>query len=114
MKCPQDFRPANGPYPTIGNGWEEGSKRWNDDAFVRWPEGHAKPRTCGYCGGVHPEDLVVLLKNGWRLGGTDKSYKMYVNPPDSTGMGSAIPPVKFYTYHASKENIDALNAALNA
>lgn len=39
------------------------------------------PRTCNYCGGIHPDDAITLLSLGWESEGTDKSYKKYLHPP---------------------------------
>lgn len=74
---------------------------------IRWPGG-PKPRTCSYCGGVHPDDAVSLLKAGWHVEGTDKSYKRYLNPPSGPG---PVPPVKVYVQHFGHEQIAAFNAA---
>jgi len=53
-------------------------RRTPDD---RYP--HGEPfRCCGYCGSIHPEDLLTVLNTGARLGGSDWKYgyphKFYV------------------------------------
>lgn len=54
-------------------------------------------RTCTYCGGIHPEDLIVLLDAGARLERTDWKYgwphKFYVINDECDFWG------KFYTTH---------------
>lgn len=77
----------------------------------RWPDDFEKPRTCSFCGSVHPDDLVDLLKKGWRVGNTDKSYKKYIEAP--IGYKSPIPPLKLYVMHCSQEQINKLNKAVN-
>ena len=96
-----------------------------------WPWGFAKPRTCSYCGGVHPDDALALLKAGWEVDTTTKSYKRYLEPPgyaeftkrlvENIHMGmneriphieSPVPPVTLYVYHFSPKQIEAFNAEL--
>lgn len=107
-----------------------GGTRWH------WPW---RPRTCSFCGGVHPEDAIRLIREGWDSEKTDKGYKWYLNPPGywewrqswrkfdtreqmiATGkVGDyvkpfprlPVPPVKLYVQHFSPEQIDRFNAAL--
>lgn len=98
-----------------------------------WPEGEPRPRTCSYCGGVHPDDAIALIMRGWEVETTGKSYKRYLHPPGYvdairqfrdeqnefkqprwTGPRSPVPPVKVYTYHFDQRQVDAFNAALDA
>lgn len=79
-----------------------GGDRWE----WRW-----QPRTCSYCGGVHPDDAIRLISEGWRSGGTTKSYKRYLEP---SGKWSPVPPVKLYVHHFDDEHIKRFNAALDA
>lgn len=76
--------------------------------FWRWPG--EQPRTCSYCGGIHPDDATALVAAGWRAEGTDKSYKRYMEPP--SGDGHISPPVKLYVQHFDAEQRDAFNRAL--
>lgn len=43
-------------------------------------------RTCGYCGSIHPEDLLTVLQSGAELGGSDWKYgwphKFYLRVPN--------------------------------
>ncbi len=41
-----------------------------------------QPRTCSYCGSLHPGDFLDLALAGAQLGPTDKDYKVYVDWPD--------------------------------
>jgi len=75
-----------------------------------WPW---QPRTCSFCGSVHPRDAQRLFDEGWRLDRTSKRYKVYLEPPVGDrpypfpGEGrpaflplfSPVPPVKLYTMH---------------
>ena len=91
-----------------------------------WPW-HWKPRTCSFCGGVHPEDAIKLVRDGWEVEGTTKAYKRYLQPPGyrqwckelSTTIGIGpfplpphpppVPPVKVYTYHFSEAQREQFN-----
>ena len=88
-----------------------------------WPGG-PRPRTCSYCGGVHPEDAIELLKAGWTVEATSKAYKRYLEPPgyreqmrdwkpggppSENWIESPVPPVKLYVYHLNQEQIDRFN-----
>lgn len=112
--------------------WENGN-RWGSREGDIWPEGiDTPPRTCTFCGGVHPEDALRLLNAGWEPGLTNKFYKLYIEPPghglhmkmvmesigDDEKMQEAqehphyptpVPPVKFYSQHATPEQIDQIN-----
>lgn len=98
---------------------------------VLWCYPGEQPRTCSFCGGVHPDDAIALLRAGWTCGSTTKSYKRYLEPPgyeDWHGKvlkepfsewgktkppyPSPIPPVKLYTMHFTPEQIAAFNAVL--
>jgi len=39
-------------------------------------------RQCSYCGSIHPEDMLALIKSGSRLTGTTKAYKRYLITPN--------------------------------
>ena len=99
-----------------------------------WPW---QPRTCSFCGGVHPEDAARLVQEGWEMHGTDKGYKHYMEPPGSRARHarimqsihvleeparraevwqgwSAVPPVKLYVQHFNSEQIKVFNAVLDS
>lgn len=100
----------------------------------RWPG--EIPRTCTYCGGIHPEDLIQLIAEGWETEGTGKNYKRYLNPPGSRARtealivslrgpvrdrGKEIPsvwspttPVKVYMMHLTEDQCLRANAAIVA
>lgn len=117
--------------------WEPGTLRWCLDSSDRWPEGEPMPRTCSYCGGGHPDDLLALLARGWALDASTKSYKAYLEPPGGearrvalrcairghgefphpmpkTDHPSPVPPVKLYADHFTKGQLDRLNGILSA
>jgi hypothetical protein len=114
--------------------------RWNTDRWAQDREGakfpnFQPPRTCSFCGGAHPEDLIELLRLGWEVGETDKPYKRYMHPPgfrlhqerwsswmvnqrsggsffDHLGYVDPTPPVKLYTQHFSESQVNDFNAIL--
>lgn len=86
--------------------WNE--NRWGERDSDKWPEGFPKPRTCSFCGSVHPDDLLALVKAGWTCEMSTKRYKSYWHPPK----GQVIPPVKLYSNHVTQEQAKELNAAL--
>ena len=71
-----------------------GGTRWD----LNW-----SPRTCSYCGAVHPDDALRLIKqHGWRVHGTDKPYKAYLEPSNEH---APVPPIKIKWYHWTPEQI---------
>lgn len=118
------------PHPTpstcpgaqwILNRWENGKWPWS------WT-----PRTCSHCGGIHPEDAIRLISEGWEVEPTDKSYKRYLHPPGSSDRLVTVfhnletkgtiepapsviqpaPHVKLYTYHFSETQAARFNTEL--
>lgn len=104
--------------------WMIGNTKW----FWPW-----QPRTCSYCGGVHPEDGIRLLEQGWECDRSSKGYKAYLNPAGarahrirmmsrlakqtnrtqvlnwSEAVWSPIPPVKFYVQHCTERQLACFN-----
>jgi hypothetical protein len=39
--------------------------------------------SCSYCGSLHPGKFMELVREGWIVGPTDKSYKAYLSRPAS-------------------------------
>lgn len=78
----------------------------------QWPYEMPTPRTCTFCGGVHPDDAIALIAAGFRLAGTDKGYKHYIEVP--AGNPGLVPPLKLYGNHVSQAQADAINAAIRA
>jgi hypothetical protein len=37
--------------------------------------------SCSYCGSLHPDRFMELVREGWIVGPTDKSYKAYLGRP---------------------------------
>lgn len=95
-----------------------------------WPA--PVPRTCSFCGGCHPEDVLRLMAAGWESEATDKWYKRYLHPPGfhahiaaaaaapgGPGAGflsfpDPIPPVKVYVMHFTDAQIDRFNRIIDA
>lgn len=52
-----------------------------------WSLGHgpaaqdALGTSCSFCGSLHPERFMELVRDGWIVGPTDKSYKAYLERP---------------------------------
>jgi hypothetical protein len=86
------------------------TNRW-DSKGATWPDGFDKPRTCSWCGGVHPGDAIALLGNGFRLEETDNEYKFYMHAIDGT---FAIPPIKLYLMHFSEREVARADAVIRA
>lgn len=108
--------------------WE--TDRWSRGKHVKW-NWEWKPRTCSFCGSVHPEDALRLLDEGWELDATGKTYKVYLMPPGfrqsmetrlknlreqgepiGPSVWSPVPPVKLYTHHCDQQQVDKLNDSL--
>lgn len=124
--CPRRMREP-GP-------WErkEGLDEWQIDRWeprddwpeMYWPEGHPKPATCSFCGGIKPSAAILLVESGWEVVATDKLYKRYLEPPGyhadlRRGLGDRVtrsptPPVKLYVQHFSEKQIKRFNTALEA
>ena len=131
--CP---RRAEGPFNfPSSDAWV--LNRWIDHPRLK------SVRTCSYCGGTHPEDVLQLFREGWEHGATTKGYKGYVELPgteayqqaflayiqdgglesgkptpeplvDKSMLMTGMPPIKFYIQHFSKEQIDELNALIKS
>ena len=127
-ECPRRIEsPHQFPLPDT---W--GTTRWGvrDSDVWNWPW---HPRTCPYCGGVHPEDGLKLIREGWSVEMTTKGYKAYLHPPGYaertqalfSAIGndaaiatledqypdawSAVPPVKIYGQHWDVAQLGELN-----
>lgn len=109
--------------------WE--TTRWNNSNKSVWPESFPKPRTCSFCGGVHPDDLMTLIDQGWEFEPTGKSYKSYWHPPGYSAYMEEVlknigegrdtaagahpepsPPVKLYSQHVDAEMAAKINTKL--
>lgn len=61
-------------------------------------------RTCSYCGSLHPDDFLDILRRfaagepGYRFELTTKSYKVYANRPGVQNASQG--GIKFYGHHA--------------
>jgi hypothetical protein len=70
-----------------------------------WPINAKEPRTCSYCGSVHPEDAFALIESGqWLVDPTDKNYKLYLSL--LAREISPVPLVKLYFQHFSDSDCD--------
>lgn len=101
-----------------------------------WLWSWGPPRTCSFCGGLHPEDAIRLVAEGWEVDATGKAYKRYLEPPGSRTRHEALmaslrdpsreagqgvpsvwaptPPVKLYVMHFDEDQIRRFNEALEA
>ncbi len=68
-----------------------------------WRGGTANIRTCSYCGGLHPMDVIKIIKEeGFGvIGQTDKNYKWYINSKNGH--------LKYYRHHDTQEFIESYN-----
>lgn len=64
--CPRRMG-ETGPWPH-----EEGQDVWRQGTFGP---------SCSFCGSLHPDRFMELLREGWIVGPTDKSYKAYLGKP---------------------------------
>lgn len=55
---------------------------------------------CSYCGSLNPDRFMELVRIGWIVGPTDKSYKAYLSE------GASGRQQKFYYPHLSSEQRD--------
>ena len=74
MTCPRRMTEM-GPWQ-----YQENLDFWNGMRYPALPDG-SRVRTCSFCGGAHPEDVIRLLEAGWEDERTDKPYKGYLHPP---------------------------------
>jgi hypothetical protein len=71
--CPRrmsDF----GPWPR-----EEGLDQWKKQGGIIGQEKIGLG--CSFCGSLHPDRFMELVREGWVVGPTDKSYKAYLGRP---------------------------------
>jgi hypothetical protein len=106
---------AGGPWPQtcprrggeIGP-WERGENLDTWDIREQMHKG-LQARHCSFCGSLHPDDFMRLVKEGWQIGATDKSYKAYLGSPEGRSQET-----KFYFQHLSveqrREFVDLYNA----
>lgn len=119
QKCPRraEAPMAPGADETAPDHWRPGAEAWD---YFPW---HWNPRTCSFCGSLHPDDAMRLLREGWaEEKATGKDYKAYLSPPADTealrrGLTRggpdkplSAPLPKLYVHHLSKEQILELNA----
>lgn len=64
--CPRRMQEF-GPWPR-----EEGQDAWMSGAVGP---------SCSFCGSLHPDRFMELVREGWIVGPTDKGYKAYLMPP---------------------------------
>ena len=58
-----------------------------EEGLDTWTTGHgvigqddAGP-SCSFCGSLHPDRFMELVRDGWIVGPTDKTYKAYLSRP---------------------------------
>ena len=97
QECP---RRAEGPMIT------EPPDYWRRTKKESWPKGIKKPRTCSFCGCIHPEDAITLVRDSnFTVESTTKNYKWYLNPPH----GQVAPSFKLYRQHTTQEQRETLS-----
>lgn len=57
--------------------------RWVRDRWTatEWTIAYPQPRTCTGCGGIHADDVIQMLRDGWTDEPTTKGYKGYMHAP---------------------------------
>lgn len=87
----------------------------NGDAWLKHTNGD---RVCSYCGSLHPDDFVEIIRlkaegKGGHLGRSDKGYKWYANRAGVSNAGDG--GIKFYTWHSPGGDFaERVNAQLDA
>lgn len=74
--CPRrilEFGPW-GHEATLTDSWRNGGPSFANAAMFP---------TCSHCGSLHPDVFMDRVREGWIVGGTDKSYKWYLDRPYS-------------------------------
>lgn len=63
--------------------WErvEGLDRWTTGYGVIGQD--RVGLSCSFCGSLHPDRFMALVRDGWIVGPTDKTYKAYLESPVS-------------------------------
>lgn len=79
-------------------------------AMTHWSSAQKPPRTCSYCGSIHPEDAITFVAAGWTVEHTTKLYKRYLHPPDP--YRDPLPMVKLYLQHFTLEQREQFNEVL--
>ncbi len=74
----------------------------NQDKWLRGGMGTQR-RSCSYCGSMPGDEFMAAVRDGTKIGPTDKSYKAYVG--EMAG--------KFYFQHLSEADRRAFLAMLN-
>ncbi len=95
----------------FGHHYPDGTVPWDDatppDVMAGRTTGRL--RGCGYCGSMHPADLVAALNAGATLDPADRKYgwphKFYVNKVPNPHAG--MPESRSSTSHPKQEEIDA-------
>ena len=81
------------------------------EGLDRWEAGHGTVDqdqvglSCSFCGSLNPERFLELVRDGWVVGPTDKTYKAYLESPQ-TAEGPGRVQAKFYFMHLSQEQQD--------
>lgn len=99
-ECP---RRAEVPYQIIPPPDHWVTNNWKRKGS-EWPKGIKMPRSCDYCGSVHPGDVPYLIENNFRISPSTKGYKYYIDGPSSIS-----PCIKLYTMHISEEHKNKIN-----
>ena len=58
--------------------------------------------SCSFCGSLHPDRFMELIREGWNVGPTDKNYKAYLSRLPASEEANSI-EAKFYYQHLSPE-----------
>lgn len=56
--------------------------RWRVRPYDGGPYEYGSSRFCSFCGSLHPDDAIELIRHGGLLETTTKGYKRYVRAPN--------------------------------
>lgn len=82
-----------------------------EEGLDRWETGHGTVDqdqvglSCSFCGSLNPDRFLELVREGWIVGPTDKSYKAYLESPQDPEVQGRT-HAKFYFQHLSREQQD--------
>ena len=76
------------------------------DHWVKWPYAWPfdvkPPRVCSECDGVHPDDAMALLVDGWTVEVSDMRGRLFMHAPETKGIQ---PIVEIYLAHWTREQV---------
>lgn len=79
---------------------------------VRWPRNLQPPRSCSFCGALHPEDAIAFVRlhggRGWRVRRSTNTRR-WILPYPGTGILRPRPALKVHLQHLTGEEVERFN-----